>query len=59
MVAVVLWLAPLLAVGQPRPCEARRDRSAARSRGEVPVINDWRDEINLIMQSDTQERLGE
>ena len=59
MVAVVLLLAPLLAVGQPRPREARQDRSADRSRGEVQVINDWRDAINLSMRSDNQERLGE
>jgi hypothetical protein len=25
----------------------------------VQVINDWRDDINLSMRSDTQERLGE
>ena len=59
MVAVVLLLAPLMAVGQPRPREARQDSSADRSRGEVQVINDWRDEINLSMRSDNQERLGE
>ena len=59
MVAVVLLLAPLMAVGQPRPREARQDKSADRSRGEVQVINDWRDEINLSMRSDNQERLGE
>ena len=58
MVAVVLLLAPLMAVGQPRPREARPDSSADRSRGEVQVINDWRDEINLSMRSDNQERLG-
>ena len=59
MVAVVLLLAPLLAGGQPQPREARQDKSADRSRGEVQVINDWRDAINLSMRSDNQERLGE
>ncbi len=59
MVAVVLLLAPLMAGGQPQPREARQDKSADRSRGEVQVINDWRDEINLSMRSDNQERLGE
>jgi hypothetical protein len=59
MVAVVLLLAPLMAVGQPRPREARQDSSADRSRGEVQVINDWRAAINLRMRSDNQERLGE
>jgi hypothetical protein len=59
MVAVVLLLAPLMAVGQPRPREARQDKSADQSRGEVQVINDWRDEINLSMRSDNQQRLGE
>jgi hypothetical protein len=59
IVAVGLVLAPLMAVGQPQPREARPDRSADRSRGEVQVVNDWRDEINLRMRSDNQERLGE
>jgi hypothetical protein len=59
MVAVVLLLAPLMAVAQSRPREARPDKSSDRSRGEVQVTNDWRDEITLSMRSDTQERLGE
>ena len=59
MVAVVLVLAPLMAVAQSRAREARPDKSSDRSRGEVHVTNDWRDEITLSMRSDTQERLGE
>jgi hypothetical protein len=59
MVAIVLLLAPLLAVGQPRPREARQDRSADRSRGEVQVVNDLRDEVSLSMWSDNRERLEE
>jgi hypothetical protein len=57
--ALILVLTPLLAVGQPRARETRQDRSADRSRGEVQVSNDGRDEIILSMQSDNQERLGE
>jgi len=59
VVTVVLLLAPLLAVGQPQPREARQDKSADRSRGEVQVSNDWRDAINLSLRSDNQQRLGE
>jgi hypothetical protein len=63
--AVVLVLAPLLAVAQPRPREARPDRSpdqysrSDRSGGELQVVNDWRDEVNLSMWSEHRERLGE
>ncbi len=58
--ALILVLAPLLAVGQqPRPRESRQDRSSDRSRGEVQVANDWRDEITLSLRTDNQERLGE
>src|SRR5919202_2201557 len=57
--ALLLVLTPLLAVGQPRAREALPDRSADRSRGEVQVANDWRDEITLSMRTDNQERLGE
>ena len=65
LIAGVLLLAPLLAVAQPRPREARSDRSpeqysrADRSRGEIHVINDWRDDVNLSMWSDNRERIGE
>jgi hypothetical protein len=65
MVAVVLGLAPLLAVAQPRPREARPERSADqysrtdRSRGDMQVVNDWRDEVSLSLWSDNRERLGE
>ena len=65
IVAVVLVLAPLLAVAQPRPREARPDRSpeqysrADRSRGEIHVVNDWRDDVSLSMWSDNRERIGE
>jgi hypothetical protein len=59
MVAVVLLLAPLLAVAQSRAREALPDKSSDRSRGEVQVVNDWRGEITLSMRSDNQERLGE
>jgi hypothetical protein len=57
--AVVLLLAPLMAGAQSRAREARPDSSADRSRGDIQVINDWRDEISLSMRSDNQERLGE
>ena len=57
--AVILVLAPLLAVAQPRPREARPDKSAEQSRGEVQVVNDWREEVSLSMWSANRERLGE
>src|SRR2546421_12983334 len=65
MVALVLLLAPLLAVAQPRPREARPDRSpersgsSDRSRGDMQVVNDWRDAVSLSMWSEHRERLGE
>jgi hypothetical protein len=59
MVAVVLVLAPLMAVAQPRSREARPDRSAERSRGEMQVVNDLREEVSLSLWSDNRERLGE
>jgi hypothetical protein len=59
MVAVVLVLAPLMAVAQPRAREARPDRSADRSRGEMQVVNDLRDEVSLSLWSEQRERLGE
>ena len=59
IVAVVLLLAPLMAFAQSRPREARPDRSADRSRGEMQVVNNLRDEVSLSMWSDNQERLGE
>lgn len=62
MVAVVLLLAPLMAVAQSRPREARPDSSADRSRGsrgEIQVVNDLRDEVSLSMSSENREWLGE
>jgi len=65
MMAVVLFLTPLLAVAQPRPREARpdsrsdRDNRSDRSRGEIHVVNDWRDAVSLSMWSDNRERIGE
>jgi hypothetical protein len=57
--ALILVLTPLLAVGQTRTREALPAKSSDRSRGEVQVTNDWRDEINLSMRTDNQEQLGE
>jgi hypothetical protein len=63
--AVVLVLAPLMAGAQSRSREARPDRSpdrsssSERSRGEMQVVNDWRDEVSLSMWSENRERLGE
>jgi len=56
---LILVLTPLLAVGQTRTREALPAKSSDRSRGEVQVTNDWRDEINLSMRKDNQEQLGE
>jgi hypothetical protein len=57
--ALILVLTPLLAVGQTRAREALPSKSSDRSRGEVQVANDWRDEIVLSMRTDNQEQLGE
>ena len=57
--ALILVLTPILAVGQSRAREALPAKSSDRSRGEVQVVNDWRDEITLSMRTDNQERLGE
>ena len=57
MLAVVVLIAPLWAVAQPRPREPRSDRSADRARAQIQVINDLRDEVSLSGWSDTQERL--
>src|SRR5215217_2122995 len=57
--ALILVLTPLLAVGQTRAREPLPAKSSDRSRGEVQVTNDWRDEIILSMRTDNQERLGE
>jgi hypothetical protein len=59
LVAFILVLTPLLAVGQTRAREALPSKSSDRSRGEVQVANDWRDEIVLSMRTDNQEQLGE
>ena len=59
LAALILVLTPILAVGQSRSREALPDRSSDRSRGEVQVTNDWRDEIILSMRTDNQEQLGD
>ena len=60
MLAVVMLIAPLWAVAQPRAREPRSsDSGPGRSRGEMQVTNDWRDEVNLSVWSDERERLGE
>jgi hypothetical protein len=59
MMAVVLLLAPLMAVAQPRAREARPDSSADRSRGDMQVVNDLRDEVSVSLWSEHRERLGE
>ena len=63
MLAVVVLIAPLWAVAQPRPREPRSYNGPYsgpdRSRGEMQVSNDWRDEVSLSVWSDNRERLGE
>jgi len=59
MLAVVVCIAPLVAVAQPRPREARPDSGTERSRGDIQVMNDWRDEVSLSLWSDQRERIGE
>src|SRR5919197_3180209 len=59
MLAVVVLIAPLWAVAQPQPREPRSYSGPDRSRGEIQVINDWRNEVSLSMWSDNRERLGE
>jgi hypothetical protein len=59
MLAVVVCIAPLVAVAQPQPREPRSDRGAEQARGTIHVVNDWRNEASLSMWSDQRERLGE
>lgn len=62
MVAVVLLLAPLMAVAQYGSREAQPYSSSNRSResrGEIQVLNDLREEVSLSMSSGNRELLGE
>ena len=62
MVAVVLLLAPLMAVAQYGSREAHPDSSSNRSResrGEIQVLNDLREEVSLSMSSEDRKLLGE
>ena len=62
MVAVILLLAPLMAVAQSQPREIRPYSSSdgsRESRGEIQVVNDLRDEVSLSMLSENRELLGE
>jgi len=62
MVAVVLLLAPLMAVAQYGSREAQPYSSSNRSResrGELQVVNDLRDEVSLSMSSEDRKLLGE
>jgi hypothetical protein len=62
MVAVVLLLAPLMAVAQYGSRETHPYSSSDRSResrGEIEVVNDLREEVSLSMSSEDRELLGE
>src|SRR5688572_8195137 len=62
MVAVVLLLAPLMAVAQYGSRKAHPDSSSNRSReshGEIEVVNDLRDEVSLSLSSEDRKLLGE
>ena len=59
MAVVVLLIAPLMAVAQSRPREARPDSSADRSHDAMQVVNDWQDEVSLSLWSENRERLGQ
>jgi len=59
MLAVVLCLAPLVAIAQPQPREPRSNSSADQPRGAMQVVNDWQDEVSLSVWSENRERLGE
>jgi len=59
MLAVVMVIAPLMALAQTRAREARPTNQSERSRGTVEVINDWRDDVNLSMWTDQRQRIGE
>jgi hypothetical protein len=62
MVAVILLLAPLMAVAQSRPREVRPYSSSDGARGsygEIQAVNDLRDEVSLSMLSENRELLGE
>lgn len=62
MVAVVLLLAPLMAVAQYGSRKVHPYGSSDRSResrGEIQVVNDLRDEVSLRLSSEDRKLLGE
>ena len=59
MVAVVLLLAPLMAIAQYGSRETHPYGKSDKSRGEIEVVNDLREEVSLSMSSEDRELLGE
>ena len=59
MLAVVLLIAPFLAVAQGQYRVERYGNAPDRPRGAIQVNNDWRDEVSVSMWSNNRERIGE
>ena len=59
ILAVVLLIAPFLAVAQGQYRVERYGNAPDRPRGAIQVNNDWRDEVSVSMWSNNRERIGE
>jgi len=59
MLAVVLLIAPFLAVAQGQYRVERYGNAPDRPRGAIQVNNDWRDAVSVSMWSNNRERIGE
>jgi len=57
--AVILLIAPFLAVAQSQYRVERYSYTPDQPRGAIQVNNDWRDEVSVSMQSNNRQRVGE
>ena len=59
MLAVILFIAPMVVVAQGQPREPRWGPARGWPRGEISVMNDWQDEVRVSMWSSRRERIGD
>ena len=59
MLAVMLMIAPLLAMAQNDRPEPRWGSARGWPRGEIHVMNDWQDAVRVTMWSGRRERIGD
>ena len=59
MLAVVLWLTPMVVVAQGQLREPRWGLARGWPRGEIQVMNDWQDAVRVSMWSGRRERIGD